>query len=99
MKEKGQRPCRMTGRTGCTAFIYLSVSKRLPGQPWVVRGYDFKHNHPISADVRTYHVNRKLNAEDQEFAINMMCSGSTPKETLKVSRMGLIGILCLKGDG
>lgn len=79
-----QRPNRTTGRTGCSAFIYIRKDVKLAGEPWTVRSSCFEHNHPLSEDKRAYHSNRKLNADDQEFAISLMRGGTTPSETLKV---------------
>lgn len=78
------RPNRNTMRLGCDAFIYIHISKKITGHPWVIKKLNYDHSHPISTDVRTYASNRKLDAHDQEFAIQMMRDGSTPSQVLKV---------------
>lgn len=79
-----QRPNRTTGRTGCSAFVYVRKDARAIGQPWTIRSSCFEHNHPLSEDKRVYDNNKKLEAEDQELAISLMRAGTTPSETLKV---------------
>ena len=79
-----QRPNRNTMRTGCGAFIYLRIVPQIPNQPWVIKKQCYDHSHPISNDVRTYASNRKLDAHDQEYAIQRLHAGSTPSQVLKV---------------
>ncbi|KAG2190702.1 hypothetical protein INT47_011360 [Mucor saturninus] len=84
LESVAQRPNQTTGRTGCSAFVYVRKDARAVGQPWTIRTSCFEHNHPMSEDRRAYHNNRKLNAEDQELAISLMRAGTTPSETLKM---------------
>lgn len=79
------RPNRNTMRLGCDAFVYVRISKKITGQPWIIKRQNYNHSHPISTDVRTYASNRKLDAHDQEYAIQQMRNGSTPGQVLKVS--------------
>jgi hypothetical protein len=95
--EKGsiKRPNRTTGKMGCTAFINVRVDKKSSGDPWMIKSICFEHNHPISEDERLYSVNRKLDAENQELVINLMRSGTLPREALKVSlNISFNGLLC-----
>ncbi|KAG2193955.1 hypothetical protein INT47_003525 [Mucor saturninus] len=78
-----KRPNRKTGKVGCTAFIHLKMDVKDVQKRWFVSKTCFEHTHPVSNNRKMYHVNRKLEADDQEFAIKMMQSGSTPSAVLE----------------
>lgn len=70
--------------------VKASANSKVPGSPVVIRHAVWKHvGHPLSVDRRTYSANRKLEAEDFEYARSLMTKGSTPKEVLKVSFKGI----------
>ncbi|KAG2214023.1 hypothetical protein INT47_001294 [Mucor saturninus] len=61
LENSVQRPNRTTGRTGCSAFVYIRKNVKLAGgEPWTVRSSCFEHNHPLSQDKRAYHSNHVL---------------------------------------
>ncbi|KAG2198400.1 hypothetical protein INT47_009805 [Mucor saturninus] len=64
LESVAQRPNRTTGRTECSAFVYVRKDARAGGQPWTIRSSCFEHNHLLSEDRRAYHNNRNLNAEE-----------------------------------
>ncbi|KAG2197294.1 hypothetical protein INT47_011000 [Mucor saturninus] len=79
-----KRPNRKTGKIGCTAFIHIKMDTKDVERHWFVYKRCFDHCHPVSDNRRLYHVNRKLEADDQEFAIKMMQSGRTPSVVLEM---------------
>lgn len=78
-----QKPNRTTRRTGCLSFVYICKDVKLTREPWTVWSSCFEHNHPSSENKRAYNSNRKLNAEDQEFAIALKCGVTSSSKTLK----------------
>ncbi|KAG2199328.1 hypothetical protein INT47_012962 [Mucor saturninus] len=81
-----KRPNRKTGKVGCTAFIHPKMDLKDVEKRWFVSKTCLEHTHPVSNNRKMYHVNRKLEADDQESAIKMMQSGSTPSAVLELLR-------------
>ena len=82
-----KRPNRKTVKVGCTAFIHIKLDTKDVNNRWYINKACFDHTHPVSNNRQMYHVNRKLEADDQEFAIKMMQSGSTPSAVLEVRKL------------
>ncbi|KAI9345713.1 hypothetical protein BD770DRAFT_430411 [Pilaira anomala] len=78
------RPSRNTMLIGCRGFVYVRLVTKSLDQDWVIKNnHRYDHSHPISSDVRTYVSDRKLDAHDQEYAIQILRDGNTPGQILK----------------